>query len=596
MRTIRATRRLVLWVLAFLFIGIARPASAQNYSDIWWNPAESGWGLTVADHDTQLFAVWYTYAANGSPTWYAVSGGTFSQGKRFFTGDVYQTAGPAYNTPFNANLVTVAKVGTASFDFAPSGMAAGSALFTYTIGSVTQTKQVQRQPFGNAAPNWGTDYTDIWWNANESGWGLTLAQHGNNVFGVWYTYDASGKPLWVVLSGVTFNGSNSFSGPLYTTTGPYFGNLPFNPADVAVKEVGTASITFNGRNGTFTSTVNGYTQTKTITSQPFGNSVPGSVAAKANLAPYKPAAWSDKIVVAKTSGATTDSADLLTSDTLYVNWAVGNFGTAATTTRNYTQLYLDGISISSWYDDPPLESQYYFDVNNYSIGSLPPGNHTLKIVADATGAIDESNETDNEYTKTFSVRAPTPAALGSMTWTVSNQCTSGAEIDYKLYDRSNSLVWPSSTSHYYIGYGQTQSRSLSCTSGAKVCMGASTDTLSWGVGLAGTSGCDTCCYFCDGGNHSYTFGGCSGSTQPPPPAPTSCTSNIGTLNIITDIYALIYLNGGLYGIGQVILQLPGGSYSLSVRDTNNRQCYSQTVYVTACKVNEYRSNTYCRAF
>jgi hypothetical protein len=44
------------------------------------------------------------------------------------------------------------------------------------------------------------------------------------------------------------------------------------------------------------------------------------------------------------------------------------------------------------------------------------------------------------------------------------------------------------------------------------------------------------------------------------------------------------------------MQLTGGSYLLSVRDTNNRQCYSQTVYVTACKVNEYRSNQYCRAF
>ena len=813
---------------------ISHVAQAQNYSDIWWNPNESGWGITLADHDTQLFGVWYTYDTNGNPTWYVIQGEKFTQAKRFFSGDIYQTAGPAYNTTFNTNLVSNAKVGTASFDFASPGLAPGIALFTYTVGSITQTKQIQRQPFGNAAADWGADYTDIWWNAKESGWGLTLAQHGNNVFGVWFTYDTSGKPLWVVLPGVTFNGISSFSGTLYTTTGPYFASIPFNPASVVIKPVGAASIKFTGRDGTFTSTVNGYTQTKPITSQPFGNppvpagvstlttlstmatspfaslsifgtgltqatsavsvkfipgngnpaiivpvSTPSSTAlqvmvpplfdptsggsisgvvdvqviqvsgstlttsnlikglqiaalrpvptgtpvgartaaflnfileafsrtqtllssnpalspiaatspnyksnlsmlisaintitinpntsasfsaadgstvtldaktlaisdqtvqalvaelasktqvaaavsisepnrigsirmsialasdtcplypndpiaydtnlchvqrffqnltgenpavtaqmtkalasaaagvlpvpkfmadqivasamwtlsysllttgatppggdvvegvaittldtwgrtsgmigftvdafnifrlaattfparqgaapvamavsdpagntyllrrdgttlvtvptsqgsfpidsltlvgrppvlptpAKANLTPYQPTGWSDKIVVARTSGVTTNSADLLTSDTLYVNWAVLNNGTAATSVRNITQLYLDGVLINSWYDDPPTDPHFFFAVRNYSIGSLAPGNHTLRIVADATAAIDESDETDNEYTKTFSVRSPTTttAAIAANPNSVSMTATS----------------------------------------------------------------------------------------------------------------------------------------------------------------------------
>lgn len=249
-------------------------ARAQNYSDLWWNPNESGWGITLADHETQLFGVWYTYAADGSPTWYVIPGGTFTEGKRFFSADIYRTTGPAYNTPFDASVVTVTKMGTANIDFSPAGLAAGTALFSYTVGSVSQTKQIQRQPFGNAAPNWGSDYTDIWWNPNESGWGLTLAQHGNNLFGVWFTYDMSGNPLWMVLPGVTFSGNNSFSGALYTTTGPYFATVPFNPAGVVVTPVGNASITFNGRGGTFTSTVNGFAQTKPTTTQPFGNPPP----------------------------------------------------------------------------------------------------------------------------------------------------------------------------------------------------------------------------------------------------------------------------------------------------------------------------------
>ena len=139
---------------------ISLPADAQNYSDIWWNPNESGWGITLADHQTQLFGVWYTYGADGKPTWFVIPGGTFSLGKRLFTGDMYQTTGPAYNVPFDSSQVVATKVGTASFDFAPPGLAPGIALYSYTIGSLTQTKQIQRQPFGSAPPSWGTDYTE----------------------------------------------------------------------------------------------------------------------------------------------------------------------------------------------------------------------------------------------------------------------------------------------------------------------------------------------------------------------------------------------------------------------------------------------------
>ena len=252
-------------------LALANTAHAQNYSDIWWNPAESGWGLTIADHGTQLFAVWYTYDVNGKPTWFTIPGGTFSNGKRNFSGDIYQTTGPAYSQPFLASQVTATKVGTASFDFAPAGQAAGKASFSYSIGAVNQNKIIERQPFGNAPPNWGADVTDIWWNENESGWGLTLAQHGNNIFGVWFTYGLDGKPLWLTLPGVTFTSATAFNGALYSVTGPYFGSVPFNSAAVVATPVGNASLAINGSSGTFTSTLNGFSQIKTIKPQPFGD-------------------------------------------------------------------------------------------------------------------------------------------------------------------------------------------------------------------------------------------------------------------------------------------------------------------------------------
>jgi len=38
---------------------------------------------------------------------------------------------------------------------------------------------------------------------------------------------------------------------------------------------------------------------------------------------------------------------------------------------------------------------YYAYVQDYNVGSLSTGSHTLRIVTDATGVISESNEGDN---------------------------------------------------------------------------------------------------------------------------------------------------------------------------------------------------------
>src|SRR5205814_303296 len=125
------------------------------------------------------------------------------------------------------------------------------------------------------------------------------------------------------------------------------------------------------------------------------------------LTPYQPSGWSDKIDVSKVTGTTTDSSPLYTTDTLYVDWAVINNGNASTAARFYTELYVDGTLKTSWYTDPPLGVNGLAWVNDYSIGTLSAGSHTIKVKTDSTGAIGESNEGDNEYTKTINVSTPT---------------------------------------------------------------------------------------------------------------------------------------------------------------------------------------------
>jgi subtilisin family serine protease len=123
-----------------------------------------------------------------------------------------------------------------------------------------------------------------------------------------------------------------------------------------------------------------------------------------NLTPYQPTspAWSDKIVVSKVTGTATDDLSLEAGDTLYVDWAVVNNGSVQVPSSFSTQLYVDDVLRTSWSGGTLNPNSFTF-VTDYNIGTLSAGSHTVRIVTDSGGAITESSETDNEYTKTIFV-------------------------------------------------------------------------------------------------------------------------------------------------------------------------------------------------
>ncbi len=155
-----------------------------------------------------------------------------------------------------------------------------------------------------------------------------------------------------------------------------------------------------------------------------------------NLTPYQPSNWSDKIVVSNQSGSYTDSNPLYSTDNLFVDWAVTNNGTASTAATFYTALYVDGNLVNSWPTLPPLAVGDYSSAAGYSIGSLGAGTHTLRIVADSTNAVNESDETDNSYTKTIAVRPFVPAVLNvgttSLALPATTQGTAGAATSFTV--------------------------------------------------------------------------------------------------------------------------------------------------------------------
>ena len=71
----------------------------------------------------------------------------------------------------------------------------GTARFEYTIARDAAVTQV--------------DYQDMWWaGLEESGWGMSLAQDGTELFPVVFTYDELGQPTWYVLINPA-NGGNA---------------------------------------------------------------------------------------------------------------------------------------------------------------------------------------------------------------------------------------------------------------------------------------------------------------------------------------------------------------------------------------------------
>ncbi len=126
-----------------------------------------------------------------------------------------------------------------------------------------------------AANTFGTDFSDLWWNPQESGWGANLAHQGDTIFMTLFAYGSDSKPKWYVASSMASRNADetthAFDGTLYETTGPYLGSA-FNPADVTMRAVGSASLLFSGINSaTLSYSIDGVNVSKQVTRQTFRN-------------------------------------------------------------------------------------------------------------------------------------------------------------------------------------------------------------------------------------------------------------------------------------------------------------------------------------
>ena len=124
----------------------ASRAGATHYQDLWWNPAESGWGLNVAQQGQVVFATLFTYGANGQGLWLFMSRGE-RQGDGSYLGDLFRATGPAFNaSPWTS--ITSTRVGTMRLRFANGE----SGTLDYSVDGVNVTKAISRQVFSSPVP------------------------------------------------------------------------------------------------------------------------------------------------------------------------------------------------------------------------------------------------------------------------------------------------------------------------------------------------------------------------------------------------------------------------------------------------------------
>jgi hypothetical protein len=251
----------------------------RNYQGLWYRgEVERGWGVNVAHQGDVLFVTWFTYGADGNGAWYVASD-VEKTGADTYTGTLFQTTGPSFDsTPFDPSKVAATQVGSVTLAFSDLN----NGTFTYTVNGITQSKPIVRQIFGTHVPtcvSGGTpttsqdNFQDLWYRSpaeSERGWGVNITEQDDILFATWFTYGSDGKGMWLVMPRGDKVGNDTFSGPLFRTTGPPFNASPWDPSKVVAIPAGTATFTFSGfSEGTFAYTVGGVTQSKSITRQIF---------------------------------------------------------------------------------------------------------------------------------------------------------------------------------------------------------------------------------------------------------------------------------------------------------------------------------------
>lgn len=235
-------------------VGTATPL---NYQGLWWNSQESGWGLSITQKGTTIFAAAYTFDTAGRPVWYVM---TCPVASGTCTGQLFRVTGGTSPTVAWGGTNPAEAVGNATLSFSDSR----NARFQFTINGLANVKNITQLTFAASGATATTDYTDMWWNASESGWGLSVTQQFSTLFLAWYTYDAQRNPTWFVAPNCVLSG-NTCTSQLFRVSGGSALTSPWTP-QLNSAAAGSVTLEFgNSGAATMRYTIDGTAATRNIT-------------------------------------------------------------------------------------------------------------------------------------------------------------------------------------------------------------------------------------------------------------------------------------------------------------------------------------------
>jgi hypothetical protein len=125
-------------------------ALPPDYSDLWWNANEPGWGVNISQQADTLFATFFVYGSGGQAVWYSatLTYQSTSAGVPTYGGDLVLTSGSPQGTPYNPALLKYRTVGPVTIEFGDDA----HALMRYTADGVLVVKQIARQTFAPISP------------------------------------------------------------------------------------------------------------------------------------------------------------------------------------------------------------------------------------------------------------------------------------------------------------------------------------------------------------------------------------------------------------------------------------------------------------
>ncbi len=177
---------------------------ARNRTGVYMNAGEPGGGGTVAQVNNLPAPVWFTFGADATPEWYTVEAvraetdGTFSGTLMRWSaapGSAIVGGVPAQRVGTMSGGASLRFGDDRSLEF--TARVDGEPPRTRRMVAVGLTGTAPACTFTSGTRSTASNLTDLWWNPQQSGWGVNVLHQGARIYAAWFAYDADGTPGWM---------------------------------------------------------------------------------------------------------------------------------------------------------------------------------------------------------------------------------------------------------------------------------------------------------------------------------------------------------------------------------------------------------------